>query len=159
MSDHYASDFTADDDGFWPGKCECGWNGGLFPGPEDAADALMDHAYEHGWKGCRRVHLPMTTQPKNPLMSCGHPQSSVVRADEGTAYCGKCAARPENPAQDGLGGMQKAYEQSLRPEAAEVRAAAYEEALREIAELESEKRRIARRALEAPPANWPGYDC
>lgn len=47
-ADHYSIDFERDDEGWWIGRCKCGWEGGWFPDAEDAADALMDHAYTEG---------------------------------------------------------------------------------------------------------------
>lgn len=44
MSDHYSVDFERNDEGWWPGRCVCGADLGMFPDAEDACDALMDHA-------------------------------------------------------------------------------------------------------------------
>lgn len=49
MSAHFSVDFERDDEGWWPGRCHCGWNGGMYPDAEDAADALMDHAQDVGY--------------------------------------------------------------------------------------------------------------
>lgn len=46
MSAHFSTDFFEDDGGWWPARCHCGWDGGMFPAAEDAADALMDHAQD-----------------------------------------------------------------------------------------------------------------
>lgn len=48
VSDHYSVDFVQDHQGWWQGRCNCGLDLGVFPDPEDACDALMDHAYEAG---------------------------------------------------------------------------------------------------------------
>ena len=46
---HFTNDLTENAEGWWPAVCECGWQGGMYPSPEDAADGLMQHAYEAGW--------------------------------------------------------------------------------------------------------------
>jgi hypothetical protein len=48
LSEHYSVGFERDDEGWWLGRCHCGWEGGMYPDAEDAADALMDHAYACG---------------------------------------------------------------------------------------------------------------
>lgn len=48
MSAHYSVEFERDGKGWWPGRCLCGWDGGMYPDAEDAADALMDHAFQVG---------------------------------------------------------------------------------------------------------------
>ena len=48
MADHWTLDFERDDEGWWHGRCTCGWDGGEYPDAEDAADALMEHAYACG---------------------------------------------------------------------------------------------------------------
>ena len=48
MSAHYSVEFERDGGGWWPGRCQCGWDGGMYPDAEDAADALMDHAFAAG---------------------------------------------------------------------------------------------------------------
>jgi hypothetical protein len=47
-TDHYSMDLAPDEEGWWPGRCKCGWDGGMYPSADDAADALMDHAYTEG---------------------------------------------------------------------------------------------------------------
>lgn len=48
MSAHVTVDLEPDEEGWYPAVCQCGQNLGVFPGAEDAADALMDHAYNAG---------------------------------------------------------------------------------------------------------------
>ena len=49
LTQHYSEDFEENDEGWWVPKCACGWvYAGVVPSAEDAADALMDHAY---WAG------------------------------------------------------------------------------------------------------------
>lgn len=48
--DHSTVDFEPDEAGWWRATCECGWYGpGPYPSAEDAADALMEHAFRTGW--------------------------------------------------------------------------------------------------------------
>jgi hypothetical protein len=51
--DHYSTEFERDDEGWWPGRCVCGWDGGMYPDAEDAADALMDHAADAARKDAK----------------------------------------------------------------------------------------------------------
>lgn len=56
---HFSVDFEDEQDGgWWRPLCNCGWEGGLFPGAEDACDALMQHAYEQGILDERKGHVP-----------------------------------------------------------------------------------------------------
>lgn len=48
MSDHYTTELVENDEGWWLAECVCGARLGTFPGAEDAADALMFHAYQAG---------------------------------------------------------------------------------------------------------------
>jgi len=48
VSDHYSLDLAEDDQGWFPGRCNCGADLGIFPTAEDACDALMDHAFDAG---------------------------------------------------------------------------------------------------------------
>lgn len=48
MSDHVTVDLEPNDEGWYPAVCQCGQSLGIFPAAEDAADALMDHAYKAG---------------------------------------------------------------------------------------------------------------
>ncbi len=48
MSTHVTIRLEENDEGWWEAICQCNWYGGLFPTAEDAADALMDHAYTEG---------------------------------------------------------------------------------------------------------------
>lgn len=46
---HFSADFYEDDDRWWRARCNCGWEApSIYPAAEDAADVLMDHAYEQG---------------------------------------------------------------------------------------------------------------
>lgn len=47
-----------DDDGWWKPACCCGKELGIFPTAEDAADALMQHAYEQGILDERSGRVP-----------------------------------------------------------------------------------------------------
>jgi hypothetical protein len=44
LGQHATAELVRNDEGWWPALCFCGWDGGLFPSAEDAADALMQHA-------------------------------------------------------------------------------------------------------------------
>lgn len=48
MSDHYSVEFQENAEGWWPAKCNCGVDLGLFPEAEIAIDELMDHARSVG---------------------------------------------------------------------------------------------------------------
>ena len=48
MRNHYSVALEETAEGWFPGRCNCGWDGGDFPTAEDACDALMDHAYGEG---------------------------------------------------------------------------------------------------------------
>lgn len=61
---HYSVEFRQDEAGWWRGKCVCGWGGGAYPDVEDAADALMDHAYEQGYSGALRDAVAMTLEAR-----------------------------------------------------------------------------------------------
>lgn len=43
---HYSVNFEPNERGWIHAECQCGWVFGLCPNAEDAADALMEHAYE-----------------------------------------------------------------------------------------------------------------
>lgn len=43
--EHYSVALEADAEGWFPGRCSCGWDGGMFPTAEDACDSLMEHVY------------------------------------------------------------------------------------------------------------------
>lgn len=51
---HYTVDLEPDAEGWFLARCDCGWLAGPFPAAEDAADALMDHAYEQGRSAAAR---------------------------------------------------------------------------------------------------------
>jgi hypothetical protein len=51
---HFSVDFERDDEGWWPGRCNCGADLGVFPEAEDATDALMQHAREQGYLEAKR---------------------------------------------------------------------------------------------------------
>lgn len=63
MSGHYSIDLVSDDAGWWHGKCQCGMDLGAFPEAEDAADALMQHAFDVGFK------LGYENRPSGPEVS------------------------------------------------------------------------------------------
>lgn len=46
--EHYSVGLEANDEQWFPGRCSCGVDLGMFPTAEDAADALMDHAFSAG---------------------------------------------------------------------------------------------------------------
>ena len=48
MSAHNIADFFQDDDGWYFGKCACGFQTGACPDDETVIDVLMDHAYMAG---------------------------------------------------------------------------------------------------------------
>lgn len=43
--EHYSVELHENEEGWFPGRCSCGWDGGVFPTAEDACDALMEHVY------------------------------------------------------------------------------------------------------------------
>ena len=45
MSNHYCIALEPDNEQWWPARCNCGWDGGMFPSAEEACDSLMEHAY------------------------------------------------------------------------------------------------------------------
>lgn len=61
MSDHYTTELEENDEGWWPAKCACGAALGDFPAAEDAADALMDHAYQQGFAAAMNQNEGPTT--------------------------------------------------------------------------------------------------
>ena len=69
MSDHYSVDFVQDHQGWWQGRCNCGRDLGVFPDPEDACDALMDHAFRAGYES--RGYLPLPPETSNPATTLG----------------------------------------------------------------------------------------
>jgi hypothetical protein len=46
---HYSVALEPNDEQWWPGKCNCGYDAGMFPTAEDACDALMEHAFAEGY--------------------------------------------------------------------------------------------------------------
>lgn len=54
---HYTVEF-AEHEGWWRARCNCGADLGVYPDGEDAADALMQHAYEQGVLDERNGHVP-----------------------------------------------------------------------------------------------------
>lgn len=46
---HYIVAFEENEDGWWVPHCNCGFKLSAHPTAEDAADALMWHAYERGY--------------------------------------------------------------------------------------------------------------
>jgi hypothetical protein len=55
---HYTLDFEENAEGWWKPRCVCGYVPGAFPTGEDAADALMQHAYEQGILDATRASRP-----------------------------------------------------------------------------------------------------
>lgn len=64
MSDE--SSFIEDEDGFMTARCACTWTMGPLPGPEEVADALMDHAYEEGCLYGQQVQAGDISPGDNP---------------------------------------------------------------------------------------------
>lgn len=54
-SEHVSDEFYENDEGWYEAKCSCGTTLGIFPDPETACDALMEHAYEAGMNDARKM--------------------------------------------------------------------------------------------------------
>lgn len=63
MSQHFSIDVSPNDEGWFEARCDCGWNGGMFPDAEDLCDALMQHAYEQGWIDAKHEDNPPERRP------------------------------------------------------------------------------------------------
>lgn len=46
MSAHFAAEVDHDEEGWWFGVCECGWQTPPCPGRGEADDFLADHRFE-----------------------------------------------------------------------------------------------------------------
>lgn len=58
--EHYSVELEPDDEQWWPGRCSCGADLGPFPTAEDAADGLMQHAYDAGYADALRTVVAMS---------------------------------------------------------------------------------------------------
>lgn len=76
---HYSVDFFSDDAGWWSGQCQCGADLGAFPTAEDAADALMEHAFDAGFRAASSHDETCPTCGE--LASAGHRNASGECSD------------------------------------------------------------------------------